>query len=414
MPWVTGSRREGFRANWREGGRGSPIQHGETRDTKPEAQDDADAEAARLAGLRSLTRRPTSTATIPELLARWKLSRLSQGKAREQRCTLVVDTLTAIATTMGWKTVADITADSVDRWMIKKSGITPGMKPAEIQEARKSVRGLDKPLQMIKQFLRWARPTLKVGIDMDVLDIEKPSRPRKPKARKLTDEQVAMALATAEKIGGAEVYAALEHFALFPCRPIDVARANVRDWDAKTRTITYRDTKNGDDQAHWVHDPEHATKLDQMAAGRKGDEPLFLDPWKRRWRITNSGSAGGLSDWYRAHIGDHLMPEGQRGIYKIKKWSMSRLIVAAKGDRRAVTAVSGHRDETVVDRYLEDNDDVQRAVLSALPALPTLSEILPGPGSTAGSTAGNTGKDGETRTRRKCSPRLKKAMGGKA
>lgn len=370
MAWITGDRRNGFRANWREGGRESPQKVGPTRATRAEAEVDGRAAEERIKQLRSLQGPLQSSAPIATLLERWAASRLNGFHAREHRVRLVVDTITTIAEQMGWKQAADITVDSVDRWMQSKGK-----------------RGVVKPLKMIKAFVRYCRP-LKVGIDYDVVDIPLPAVPKRPPSPLLTNEQVAQCLALVERIGGHHVYVAVKHFATYACRPIDIARAQVRDWDSATRILTFRDTKNRTDQPKPVIDPDHAADLDALAKDCLPDAPLFLDPWGRPWRITKHGSAGGINDWYRANIGQHLYESGvleanQRGIYKLKKWGMTRLKVAAGGDTRSVRAVSGHLDDESVETYQETNIGAQVALLSKLPPFPTLpaAVAIAGPGS---------------------------------
>ncbi|HYG69367.1 MAG TPA: KGG domain-containing protein, partial [Anaeromyxobacteraceae bacterium] len=72
---------------------------------------------------------------------------------------------------------------------------------------------------------------------------------------------------------------------------------------------------------------------------------------------------------------------GKRTIYHLKRFAMTRLILAAKGNRTLVTTMSGHLDPTVVDRYVDDNTEAQRLLLRNLgcdldrtaPALPAPS-----------------------------------------
>lgn len=456
MPWITGNKRTGFRTQWRLAGRGSANLTGPTRDGKAEAAgdlaeiEDLIARARQRCGMKlsaddvlslgnawTSSRRkqardrepineiwerwliakaaPVGGDSITLLLERWRESVLAMGEARKARADLVVATLTAMAKAMGWKTSADITVASVERWVVRKARLDAealAAKAGKAEAAPGKARGVHKPIKMVKQFVAYARRS-RQPVDLDVLDMKLPPITKRPGRPKLTDQQVATVLATAYTVGGFSVGVAVEHLAMYPCRPIDVCRVDVRDWNAPGRRITYRDSKNKDDLQHLV-DEQHAAKLDQLAAGRGPDEPLFLDPWGRRWLISKHGSASGLNSWYKQHLGEHLLPAGQQGIYRLKKWAMPRVVVAAKGDLAVAAALSGHRDMEVVAGYLDENDDAQGVVLAALPPLPTLAPaaVIAGPGSA--STAASTDRISLQTTapayRRKYRPRLKNAV----
>jgi hypothetical protein len=372
-------KRGSYRVMWREGGK---LRASTTYDNRADAEDFLRGVEDRI-GAERRGRGPVLGSTpLKELLERHARSRLAARRARGPAMAEKSDQILAAAKEMKWETIRDITTDSVDKWRSK----------------RPEGRGTDKPLVQIKSFLRWCRKTLKLPVDLDVLDLEaRRTSGRQPPPR-LTDDQVAAILGLAFKAKPC-VGAAIEHLLLYGCRPIDVCRARVRDWDVAARVITYRDTKNTDDISHPVH-AAHAGRLDALAAGRKPDDPLFLDPWGRQWRMTTvdkeTGAvvdmprAEGICSWYKANIGEKLGPcerrwakgvppkdpnavrggtilaRNQRGIYMLKDYAMSRLAIASNGDRRAVATISGHRTLSVIDRYLSANRQTQDRLLTGI------------------------------------------------
>lgn len=350
MPWISGPKKRGpWRVMWREGGRTSPIRASQTYHSRVDAEAFRRDVDAMLAERRRLGGAALPSTPIDDLLKRWKVSRLAAGRVREAYADEAVGHVTAMAEEMEWTRLSDVTTDAVDRWRSKRPG----------------GRGTDKPIQCLKGWLNWCRRTLRLAVDDGVLLIEKRRTPATRKAALLTEPQVAAILGTALRVGNASVATALEHIALYGCRPIDVCRLEVRDWNPTARTITYRQTKNLDDITHPVH-AAHGAKLTALCADRGPEEPLFLDPWSRPWRIT-AGKAEGMSSWYAANIGQHVagLTKEQRGIYCLKRFALTRMM-AATGNRQAVATVSGHRSLQVLDRYLTTNEQTQAEVVGAV------------------------------------------------
>ncbi len=238
---------------------------------------------------------------------------------------------------------------------------------------------------------------MKVRVDVDVLETEARRVSHRPAAARLTDLQVLAILGEAFGHGFA-VGVAIEHLSTYGCRPVDVCKARVRDWDPATRTITYRDTKNTDHLAHTVH-PLHAAKLSALAVGDP-DDPLFVDPWNRPWALDKIGRATALTSWYKYNVGEILggrdrrylkgknrepqlsknglpfgvrrperaemiLAKNQRGIYCLKKYALTRW--SEHGDNRTIAAMSGHRSLDVIDRYKTTNIETQQRLLDAVP-----------------------------------------------
>lgn len=377
MAWIAG-KRGAYRVMWREGrGRGAPTKASRTFPDRLAAETyqrelEASQAARRLAAGPATDRTP-----LPALLLRWKASRLAAGRVRQTYADEVLRILGGRALVdpgvhaaggifheRGWKTLDDITPDAVDRWRTARDGV-----------------GVKKPLAQLKAFMKWCRNTAGLTIHERVLYLEPPRRAPKPPPPLLTDAQVAEILTLAYGCGFA-CGVLVEHLLLYGCRPVDVCRLEVRDW--ADGQITYRDTKNLADVRHPVH-AQHGEKLDRLTVGRAASDPLFLDPWGRRWELDKKGSATRLFCWYRDHVALHL-PEGQRGMYCLKDFAMTRLALAAGGNRKAVIAVSGHRSTMVVDRYLSTNADTQSRLITAI-AVPEPATSPPPPAGRGESSA---------------------------
>lgn len=368
MPWISG-KRGAYRVMWREGGRHSPIKASRTFEDRTEALAELRERKVERDAEKAGRRAPTSRTPIPVLLDRWKASRVSERRAKPEHCDVVIDIIKPICEEMKWGFAHDITGEGLDRWR--------GLKDAG--------KGTDRPLQYIKGFLRWCRRVARIRVQDSALDILPRAHRRVKPPPLLTVSQVAAILARSLEVGAAispgfrdSVSTAIEHLSLYGCRPIDISRLRVGDWNPVTREIVYRGTKNGDDIEHAVHDL-HSKKLDALCAGRKPDDPLFLDPFGRQWYINKRGAAGGLVDWYRANIGRPLemkakdgvttgvLHKSQLGIYVVKDFACSNLIRASGGNRRLAMTMSGHRSEDAFDKYVTTNADGQRQLIAAIP-----------------------------------------------
>ncbi len=348
MAWLRGNRKTGWRVEWRIGGRDSDI------DTGPYIHDHGDAMLAlrehreKESFRKAVNGHALSSTALDVLLAKWKAHQVKEGKVSTAYADDVTRTILRIAKPEGWKAVRDMTKPAVRKW------------------CDRTARGTVGPLRMIKSVLNWARIIEDLPTDLGVQDVGKRlRRERKPAPDLLTDDQVHRAWALAFVEGGFSVGLAVEHLALFPCRPIDVCRCLISDWDSASQIITYRKTKNGKSVRHWVPDL-HAKRLDALTVDRKPAEYLFLTKHRCPW-VIKGGRADQMTLWYWHNVGEVLFQGRQRGMYCLKRYAMTRLKKAAGGDSKSVMAVSGHLTEEMVDLYAATNIPVQKELLGKVP-----------------------------------------------
>lgn len=372
MASIHGDRVKGYRVHWREAGE---QRASTTFRSKLDAADFLRDLEERLGAEKQLRMPAMGSTPLADLFKKHRASRLGRRRARDAYLNEKWAHIDGMAKEQGWETIRDITGASVDEWLSKREG----------------GKGTDKPLAALKSFLRWCRRLHGLPVDQRVLDLERQRLGKRAAPDLLTPAQVEAILAEAQKYGPS-VLAALEHLAFYGCRPIDVCRARVKDWNPTTRTLTFRSTKNSDDLQTVVLE-HHARRLSALAKGRDPEAPLFLDPWGREWRMDREdeatgqriplGKAEGITSWYKTNVGEVLGPArkptkarpggtvlaaNQRGIYQLKKYAITRAYIAAGGNKRAVVALSGHRTMSVVDRYIQSNREVQEALLRALSA----------------------------------------------
>jgi integrase len=354
MAWITG-KRGSYRVQWREGGRGSQVFCSTTFAEKADAETELRAAQERQEAARRSSKPPRAAEPLEDLLTRYSASRVARGSARAPWIAESEGYITAMAKAMSWTRVAQVTYGDLDRWR--------ALRPDGV--------GTDKPLSAMKSFLVWCQ---EVGVPVDPQALRLKARRRKPRASAplLTDQQLAMVLHRAAKFGPQYV-ALFEHMALYGCRPIDLCRLEVRDWDGAAHQVAYRDTKNGLDVTHPVH-AAHAARLDALVQGRAPGDHIFQHRGQA-WEVDELGRANQLVSWYKNNI---TRPErlrekegvmvgifalSQLGIYCLKDVAMTRLARAAAGDRRAVVAISGHKTLSVVDRYLQTNQQRQSTLI---------------------------------------------------
>ncbi len=393
MPWIAG-KRGAYRIMWRTGGRGSPVKASETFADKGDAMNHLREMVSQQAERRTAGKIALNSTPIVDLLKRWKESRLSGRRARGTYMDEACAHVQRMADEMKWTRIAEITTEAIDRWISR----------------RIEGKGTDKPLQCVKAFLHWCRRTLKLNIDQWVLEVEPRRVPHRDKPPLLTDEQVAHILQRAFSFGPS-IGTLIEHLLLYPCRPVDVSKMLVSDWDREARKVIYRETKNLNDVKHGVH-IAHGERLDELTKGRNPDEFLFSDPWGRPWAIDKYGRATALTSWYKYNVGEILggrdrrylkksagdrvakvskngnpfairapelppiLARDQRSIYRLKDYGMTRLSLVSGGDRRAVVAISGHKTLSVVDRYMSTNEATQRRLIDAI-AVPQAAALIP-------------------------------------
>ncbi len=355
--WIEGKKRTGpWKVRWREFIDGKWVKRASaTFGDVGSAEQELAAVNLRLAKLTALRpRRGASLLPLGHVIERWKSAKMTSGKVNNPYYANGVERFTkAISEAQGWTTTAHVTADALDAWRASKP------------------KGTARPLAMFKAVLRYARNVLKQPIDPDVLDMPIPQAPPRPAPALLSDEHTAAIIARAFALG--ERYgAAVEHLTLFGCRPSDLCRLNVGDWDPATRMLTLQITKSGTRPRHPITGPfaDHAKRLDRLVANRPASEPLFQNPQGGRWQLSeHTGAARQLADWYWIHITYHLpqIPLDRRCISALKDYAISSLDAAGVDDRTK-TIFTGHKSLSVYARYKTSNEERATAALDQLGA----------------------------------------------
>ena len=340
--WIEGPKRTGpWKVRWRELVDGAMSKKASRSFTnKADAEAERDAVDLRLANLAALRPNPRDALmSLTTVLARWRESSLAGGRVRTPYADEVVGILTALCERQGWKHTNDITAAAIEQWRTAKD------------------RGHSKPTAMLKSLLRWARANLRQPIDPQVLELPTRKPAPRPPPDLLTHEQVAAIVARAYTFGEG-VGAAIEHLSLFGCRPVDLCRLCVSDWNRRTRTLTLRDTKSNTRPSHPINGPfeNHAKRLDRLTLGRAPDAPLFVSPTGSAWKTDPKGCARQMVDWYQIHITDHIpgLLRSQRGIQCLKDYAITTLD-SVDVDDRTKSLFTGHRTLGVFARYKTTN-----------------------------------------------------------
>lgn len=283
------------------------------------------------------------------VLTRWSESRKASGRIGDGRAWEVTNTLRPIAQVEKWSTTAAITADVVDRWMT----------------ARIAAGGSDNPLRYLQTILRWASgPPLRQPIDQGVLQMERRLYQSRPQPDLLTDAQLQRCLDEARRKGGDHVAQAFEHLATYGCRPTELCKVLVADFDPAAGTITYTKTKNGRRVTHPLL-PQHIAAYTVLAADAAPEDHLFTDPWGEPWRIGARGQAAQLTSWWRDNVAMELLSGPQRGIYCLKDYAISRMESLGIDDRTKAL-FTGHSTLAVFARYKATNRDRADAALLRL------------------------------------------------
>jgi integrase len=357
--WIEGKKRTGpWKVRWREVVNGKKIKRASPSfTTLSEVNAELEAVNLRLAKLGALQpRRRTTLLPIAQVVERWKRDSLKDGSVRQHYADEVERTLVGkrgLCTLQGWQYTNQITADAVSAWRSTKP------------------RGHTKPIAMVKAMMRWARSVLKQPIDDELLTLAVLTPPPRPSPPLLTADQVDAIVARAYTFGES-IGAAIEHLTIFGCRPIDLCRLNVANWNRTTRTLTHQTTKSRTRPSHPIKGPfeAHAKRLDRLTAGHRPDAPLFLSPTGERWAIDARGTAREIGDWYWWHLSAKLpqIAAIQRGIGCLKDYAISNL-EAAGVDDRTKALFTGHRTLSVFERYKTTNDERAEAALGKLGAL---------------------------------------------
>jgi integrase len=297
----------------------------------------------------------SATLTLSDTFRRWKESRLASGEIREGYATEAEQCWERVCKQAQWTRLADITGESIDTWIVSRKGV-----------------GVAKSHLVIRSILHFAATRLKQPIDPDALAVPPIRRVERSQPPLLTDDQVAQIRYRARQYG-IQVSTIIDHLATFGCRPIDACRCTIARWQSDQRLIVRHagDTKNKRPVVHPVP-AAHARDLDTLAQGRSAEDPLFLHPSGRPWRLNKIGGAGELVDWYWNNISSqipNLLPE-QRGIYCLKDYAITRMITSGL-DVRTITTFTGIMTLSVYQRYHATNRTRQQHAIDTIPDLPT-------------------------------------------
>ncbi len=391
--WVEGKKRVGpWKVRWREKVDGAWVKRASASfRTQSDAMAELDAVNARLAKAAALL--PARGRTLIPLtgdldadgkpasggssvLERWASDSLASEKIGPFYADEVTRTLTKLCKAQGWQHTNHVTASAVAAWRSEKK------------------RGHTRPTAMLKTLMRWARAVLKQPIDEELLHL--PIKQGIPRGAPtcLTPAQVELIIARALTFGE-NVGTAIAHQALFGCRPADICRLNVGDWDPRTRTLTLQATKSRTRPSHPIggHFAAHADRLDRITANRMPASPLFINPSGERWKPDRNGGSRQLGDWYWWHVTNKLpeIPATHRGISCLKDYAITNLDAAGVDDRTK-TLFTGHRSLSVYARYKATNAERANEALVKLGAV-----VAPSGGRFGGSSNLRGQKRGQAR-----------------
>lgn len=348
--WIEGKKRTGpWKVRWREQVDGAWV-----KKASPMLTSRVEAEAWLEAKNLSLVRnappdRRHPSLTVGDLFAKWRTARLADEEIRETYAEEVRGVWERLCGDLKWVRACDITAASLNAWRADRP------------------RGAQKPVRIVKSLLGWAHEVLREPVDLAVLTM-RPGATKLPRQSPslLTDAQAREIIARAE-VFGPSIGALIRHLSTFGCRPIDVCRLTIGDWDSRRREVTLRRTKNGDDVTHPVDD-DTAKRLDALVRDRGAREPLYQNPSGTAWAIDRLGCARQLVEWYVANIGNHVIADhSQRGIYCLKDYAITAMQAAGIEDTEK-KLFTGHRKESAFERYKTTNRDRAQAALRKLGA----------------------------------------------
>jgi hypothetical protein len=350
----------GYQVRWYDGrrnARGKLIETGgQVHARKPDATAEqrrvertqrARKEAARANGARILS--------LPALLLLWRDWSAARNATRTGYRAEKARVLSALFEIREWRTVTDITQAAIEAWRASVNGV-----------------GTDKPLQWLKTLLRYALNVQRQPVDPGALGVPPRKRREKPMPVLLAQWEVDWLLALAQVRGGDGALAAFDHLATYGCRPIDVCRCDVGDFNPTAGEITYRDIKNHDTVTHPLL-PRHVERYRAMTRGRAADEPFFLNPYGERWRISRAKTkskskedrAEQMTSWYWTNVSRKLMAGNRRGLLCLKDYAISRMDALGIDDRTKAL-FTGHRTLAVFARYKGTNAQRARAALDRL------------------------------------------------
>lgn len=287
--------------------------------------------------------------TLSTIAEQWAAAgRLRRAPLGECYIYMVIDCMRGFAKDPGWTVSTDITPKKLQAWVLACKGVNVFHR-----------------LSYLKSVLRYGEKFLDQPVMPGVYDFTAPGRRRTDPPPLLTDEEVASVVAVAEDLGPHLGYL-VRHLATYGCRPIDLVRANVADFDPVEGILTLRDTKNGTTGVHALH-PEDADILRELTAGRAPTDPLLLSPDGERWPLNKRFYAEKLYKWYASRAAGHL-PQGRRSIYMLKDYFISRSRLAGV-DPRTVADMANQRDLRSQNYYIASNLLLQRQALQMVPRI---------------------------------------------
>lgn len=276
--------------------------------------------------------------SLEAVIERWAESRMATGEVQKGRAFEVTSTLLPLVRDEGWATTAAVSVDVIDRWRIRKR------KEGKSENA----------LRYLLTVLKWAAmPPLRQAVDPGIRDLSVRRMEQKPPPPLLTDEQILAIIALARERGGEACAAIVAHLATYGCRPVDVCKVRVDDFDQRSGMLTLRRTKNGSRVTHPLLDA-HRELYARLVKDRSGDAPLFLNRWGEAWRLGEKQQAAELTGWYRDNVSMRLLPAGQQGIYCLKDYAITKMVCGGIDDR-TIACFTGHRTLAVLARYKATN-----------------------------------------------------------
>lgn len=334
--WIDTIERGVYKVRWRENGK--KCSTGRIR-SRIEAEDARRSIEERLRIAEKL-RIYGQALPLEQIIMRWQATRQAQQRMGKGYAIECRRELMKMIAAMDWRTTADITQESVDRW----------------RQARK--KGQAAPLRYLKALLNWAHKSLKQPVAM--LDMSLPRRKRAPR-RLLDDGQCAV---IEERAKERRQWPLVHCLMTYGWRPSSAARLRVGDVNLAAATVLLRDLKSGDALVHPIR-AETVELLRPLMKGRASGDALFLAPLGGAWRIDNGTRAHQMAAWYRLDISAGF-PADQRGIYDLKRYAITNLLRAAHGDPAAVATITGHRSLSQVLVYARTNLEAARAVVDHL------------------------------------------------
>lgn len=328
----------GWRVEWREGGREGKRQNTPTFSTEQEADEACERVNERMRSMKAA--RTGVVLTIGEIASRWQAAKIAEGNdplwavryAKANR---------GMAKIRKWSTVLDITPEAVARW--RQDGGSPGSGAT------------------FRAMLWWAKDFLDQPVrDQTLLALRRPRHRRKPKKPLIATTTVSAWLKQARDISP-DSEALLHCLATYGWRPITASRLLVGDVNRKLGTIRTR-VKGGDVIEHPLQ-PSTLRLLRPILDARKPDEPLFLDP--RTGRAFGPMGASSAHQWFRDWFTRDKDGNVLGGIYDLKRYAISNAL--ARGMvAQDVALFTGHRTIGQVNGYARTNETTARRVLPLL------------------------------------------------